>query len=330
LPIIRDAPANGKPARALRVLADIIALGSGAREGRGTYVSQTVATAAPRRSRRLLARVHMWVALALGLYIVVLSVSGSLAVFRREANLWFVARDVPMVGVRTTGDELKAAVAAAYPGAEIVAVRESRRPDRPASVIVERNGKRSDRLFDPYALKDVGDSYPAVLRAMEWLVDLHDNLLAGPEGRTLNGVGGLLVAFLIVTGLIIWWPGKRRAWRSLKVGKPEASRRFAWQLHNALGVWSFLMLLLWALTAVYFGFPEYWEIATDYFDTDKTDTDRPGEAVLLFLIKLHFGRFGPVWVRFLWFALGLLPVVLFVTGFALWWTRVVRRRIAAD
>jgi uncharacterized iron-regulated membrane protein len=294
-------------------------------------LSQTVVTAAPRRGRRLLARVHMWIALGLGLYIVVLSISGSIAVFRREANLWFVPREVPStVGVRLTGDELKAAAAAAYAGSEIVAVRESKRPERPASILLDRNGKRSDRLFDPYALKDLGDSYPPVLQAMEWLVDLHDNLLAGPDGRTVNGVGGMLVTFLIVSGVIIWWPGTRRAWRSLRVGKAEASRRFAWQLHNALGVYFFIMLLMWALTAVYFGFPEWWESAVDYFDADKTDANRPGEAVLLFLIRMHFGRFGPLWVRFLWAALGLLPVVLFVTGFTLWWTRVVRKRIAAD
>ncbi len=273
----------------------------------------------------------MWVALALGLYIVMLSLSGSIAVFRREANLWFVPREVPSTaGVRLTGDDLQTAVREFYSDGTVVAVRESKRPERPASVLLDRNGKRSDRLFDPYALKDLGDSYPPVLQAMEWLVDLHDNLLAGPEGRTVNGVGGMLVMFLIVTGLIIWWPGKRRMWRSLKVGKPEASRRFAFQLHNALGVWSFVMLLMWALTAVYFGFPEWYESAVDYFDANKTDAERPGEAALLFLIKMHFGRFGPLWVRFLWAGLGLLPIVLFVTGFALWWTRVVRKRIAAD
>jgi uncharacterized iron-regulated membrane protein len=273
----------------------------------------------------------MWIALVLGVYIVVLSVSGSIAVFRREANLWFVPREVPSTaGLRLTGEALRAAAQQAYPDSQIVAVRESKRPERPASVLLDRNGQRSDRLFDPYALKDLGDSYPPTLRAMEWLVDLHDNLLAGPDGRTLNGVGGLLVTFLIVTGLIIWWPGARRVWRNMTIGKPEASRRFAWQLHNALGVWSFVMLLIWALTAVYFGFPEWWENAVDYFDADKTDANRPGEAALLFLIKLHFGRFGPVWVRFLWAALGLLPVVLFVTGFVLWWTRVIRKRIAND
>ncbi len=273
----------------------------------------------------------MWVALVLGAYIVVLSVSGSIAVFRREANIWFVPREVPSTaGVRLTGGELEAAVRAAYPDSQVTAVRESRRPERPVSVLLERNGHKSDRLFDPYALKDLGDSYPPVVRGMEWLVDLHDNLLAGPDGRMVNGVGGLLVVFLIVTGVIIWWPGTRRVWRSLTVGRPEASRRFAWQLHNALGVWSFVLLLNWTLTAVYFGFPEWWDAAVDVFDADKTDADRPGEAALLLLIKLHFGRFGGLWVRFLWALLGLLPVVLFVTGFVLWWTRVVRKRIAAD
>jgi len=272
----------------------------------------------------------MWIALVLGVYIVVLSVSGSIAVFRREANIWFVPREVPSTtGVRLTGDELKAAVRAAYPDSVVTAVRESRRPERPVSVLLERDGQKSDRLFDPYALKDLGDSYPPVVRSMEWVVDLHDNLLAGPDGRVINGVGGLLVLFLIVTGFVIWWPGRRRVWRAMTIGKPEASRRFALQLHNALGVWSFAMLLVWTLTAVYFAFPEWWESATDLFDTDKTDTNRPGEGVLLFLIQLHFGRFGGVWVRFLWAALGLLPCVLFVTGFVLWWTRVVRRRLAA-
>ena len=45
----------------------------------GTDVAETAALRAMARinGRRLLARVHLWIALGLGLYIVVLSVSGS-------------------------------------------------------------------------------------------------------------------------------------------------------------------------------------------------------------------------------------------------------------
>jgi uncharacterized iron-regulated membrane protein len=272
----------------------------------------------------------MWIALLLGAYIVMLSLTGSAIVFRREFNAWLVPRTVPSTeGVRLTGDALASAVLVAYPGATVVEVREPARPERPVFVSLERAGERSDRYFDPYAATDLGSTFPPLLQAVEWLVDLHDNLLAGQIGRVINGIGGVLVTVLIATGAFIWWPGKRRVWRSMSIGKPQATRRFAWQLHNTLGIWSFALLFVWAITAVYFAFPDPVERSIDYFDDDTSDTVRPGEALLLGLIQLHFGRFGGLSVRFLWVALGLLPTVLFATGFVLWWTRVVRGRPAS-
>jgi len=280
--------------------------------------------------RRALFQVHLWIGIALGLYIVMISVTGSAIVFRRELNLWLVPRTVPStIGVRLTADELRVAAQRVYPEHEIKMVREPRRPDRPVTIALERNGRTTERLFDPYAGADMGYAYPPTLRAVEWLVDLHDNLLSGPTGRFVNGLAGILVTLLFMSGAVIWWPGRRRWRHSLTVGPPAKSRRFAWQLHSALGFWSFALLFVWAITAVYFAFPEPVEAAIDYFDRDLTDVVRPGESVLLWLIQLHFGRFGGLWVRSLWALLGLLPAVLFVTGFILWWTRVVRRRLAA-
>jgi uncharacterized iron-regulated membrane protein len=157
-------------------------------------------------------------------------------------------------------------------------------------------------------------------------VDLHDNLLAGQTGRLLNGIGGAFFMVLIVTGAWLWWPGARNVPRGLKVGRPQASRRFIWQLHSVLGILSFALLFVWAITAIYFAFPEPFEATIDYFDEDLNDLVRPGETVVLKLIELHFGRFGGLGVRFLYLVLGLLPAILFATGFVLWWTRVVRRR----
>lgn len=283
------------------------------------------------RTRHLLARIHTWIALGLGVYIVVLSVSGSAVVFRRELNQWLVPRTVESTeGVKLTGDNLAQALAVAYPGQAIVEFREPPRENRPVFVSLERDGQIADRLFDPYAVKDLGSTFPPVLQAVEWLVDLHDNLLAGQTGRVLNGIGGALFMVLILTGAWLWWPGLRHVVRSLKVGRPQASRRFTLQLHSVLGVLSFALLFVWGLTAIYFAFPEPFEGTVDYFDDDLNDLERPGEWVILELIKLHFGRFGGLGVRFLWLALGLVPAVLFVTGFVLWWTRPSRRRVVAQ
>jgi len=278
----------------------------------------------PRRMalRRLVGRFHLWLALGLGLYIVVLSVSGSAVVFRRELNQWLVPRTVESTeGERLTGEGLHAAVARVYPGATIVEIREPARAERPVFVALEQGGERTDRLFDPFAVRDLGESFPMTLRVVEWFVDLHDNLLAGRVGRVVNGIGGFLFLTLIATGVWIWWPGVRHLARGLMVGRPSATRRFLWRLHGVLGIWSLALLFVWAATAVYFAFPEPFERTIDFFDDDPNDTSRPGEAVLLAMIQLHFGRFGGLTIRFLWVALGLLPAVLFVTGFVLWWTR---------
>ena len=156
--------------------------------------------------RRALFQIHLWLALGLGLYIVMISLTGSAVVFRREFSLWMVPRSVPAaVGTPLSGDDLRHAVERAYPSQTVVAVREPRRRDRPVSVTLERAGKTTDRLFDQYAVKDLGSSFPPFLRTVEWLVDLHDNLLGGETGRAINGVAALLVTGVLVSGVVIWW-----------------------------------------------------------------------------------------------------------------------------
>lgn len=283
------------------------------------------------RLRRVLHQIHLWVALALGLYVVVMSVSGSIAVFRREANLWLVPRTVPAIeGERLTGEALEEAVRRVYAGYEVLAISEQpgRRgaPEpaaRPVNVALVKDGVRSGRVFDPYAARDLGDTYPLSLRAMEWIVDLHDNLLSGTTGRRINGIGGALVVVLVLTGVGIWWQGRSRWWRGLIVTR-AAPRPVVWQLHRAVGFWSLALVFVWAVTAVYFAFPTPVEALIDHLDEDLDDFHRPGEAFLLQLVALHFGRFGGLEVRVAWAILGLAPTLLFLTGFIVWWRRTVR------
>lgn len=280
--------------------------------------------------RRALFQVHLWLALTLGVYVVIISVSGSAVVFRREASLWLVPRTVPSAeGPRLVGDELGEALARIYAGYEVIRVTESFRPNGPVSVLLGADGVEHGRLFDPYAVEDMGDSYPAMLQVVEWLVDLHDNLLADTMGRKINGVAGALVLVLSLTGTVLWWPGKGRWARSLMLTPSTLRRRFVWHLHSVVGIWTLALLLVWALTAVYFAFPEPFESLLDRYDPNPDDFVRPGEGVLLGMIQLHFGRFGGLGVRTAWTILGLLPAVLFITGFMVWWKRVVRPRLNA-
>jgi uncharacterized iron-regulated membrane protein len=55
-----------------------------------------------------------------------------------------------------------------------------------------------------------------------------------------------------------------------------------------------------------------------------------GDLVMTWVVPLHVGNFGGLPVRVAWLVLGLSPPLLFVTGFAMWWTRVVRPRWSAS
>jgi uncharacterized iron-regulated membrane protein len=51
-----------------------------------------------------------------------------------------------------------------------------------------------------------------------------------------------------------------------------------------------------------------------------------GDVVMAWVGPLHVGNFGGTGIRVAWLVLGLAPPLLFVTGFVMWWTRVVRAR----
>jgi uncharacterized iron-regulated membrane protein len=281
------------------------------------------------RTRKWILQIHLWTALLTGLYLVLISLTGSAVVMRREFSRWWSPpRVVAVRGERLPTEELRAMIAAAYSDHVVDKLRVLRDERLPVSATLSRNGSTIERRFDPYTGADLGDPFPRRLRVLEWLVDLHDHLLVGTTGRTINGIGAIVLLLLVVTGATLWWPGRSR-WRSaLYVSLRARGRRLLWQLHSVIGFWSISILTLWALTGTYFAFPGPIERTIDRLDSDPTDLFRPGESVVTTLVAGHFGRFGPLPIRFVWMALGLLPVVLLVTGLLLWWQRRKSRQTA--
>lgn len=268
--------------------------------------------------RRLILQIHLWSALICGAYIIVISVTGSAVVLRREFGRWFSPPTFIEVGESRLSDaQISAILDAAWPAFEVVSVGTGSSERVPVPVMLARGERVIERRVNPYTGEDLGDPFPWQLELMSWLVDFHDNLFSGPTGRRINGIGGFALLLIIVTGAILWWP-RGVWWRSLTFSFREQGITFLWRLHNSFGFWSLPFLLIWGLTAAYFGFPEPVEETIDSFDADPDDFERPGERVLLALIAAHFGRFGPLPVRFVWITVGLVPVLLFVSGFMMW------------
>ncbi len=152
------------------------------------------------------------------------------------------------------------------------------------------------------------------------LVKLHTNLLLGSTGRFVNGIGGISLTLLCLTGAIIWWPGVKNWRRSLTVSWGAQFPRINWDLHSALGFWCFFFVLLWGISGIYFSFPRWFD-ALLLLDPADRFTDQG----LFWLSELHFGRFD--WfTKAVWAILGLVPAVLAFTGTFICCRRVIYKK----
>jgi uncharacterized iron-regulated membrane protein len=287
--------------------------------------------------RRATFQVHLWSGLALGVYVVVLSITGSILVYRNELNRWVQAPrpKYDATAKRLTREELKAAAERAYPGYTITRVGDRVTRRNPVVEIwIEGKDQKKERLFDPYTGRDLGDAVTSGELALIWVARLHDELLFDRAGRYWNGALSAAMTLLVLTGLVVWWPGIRRWRRSLVVKTSSGWKRFNWDLHSALGIWLFLFMLLWGVSGIYLGIPEPFSDLVDAISSPTVDgADRPGDIALLWLTRLHFGRWQSQPLKAAWAVAGLVPAIMFVTGLIMWWQRVVRpkrRRGARD
>ncbi len=278
--------------------------------------------------RRALFQVHLWSGIGVGLYLVVISVTGSVLVFRSELRQTFMPQPifVEPVGERMDSDGILAAAERAYPDASVRIFAERDIPTQAVTISVNRAGEVQQMLLDPFTGADLGHAMPRGWRLTTWLLDLHDNLLAGETGRSVNGVGSVLMTVLSVTGIIIWWPGLQNWRRSLLVDFRVNWRRLNWSLHSAVGFWTIAFIFMWGFTGIYLCFPAPFMAFVDYVEpfNEETFEDRVGDAVLYWFSRLHFGRFYGMTSKILWAAIGLVPVAMFVTGGLMWWNRVIR------
>jgi uncharacterized iron-regulated membrane protein len=281
-------------------------------------------------ARRALFQIHLWTGLGTGIYLLVISATGSLLVFRTELHRMFARPPVTVAirGERLSDDQLKAMAMREYPNYTVNNLWSAKKPEQPVEIWLTRDGgKAVHRVFDPYTGENLGPPDPVMVRFLLWSVSLHDDLLMGETGRKVNGVGALFLTGLCLTGMVIWWPGTTNWRRSLTVELRSNWKLFNWNLHSAVGFWSLLLVLLWAVSGVYLGFPDPFQNTVEYLQPVEnsvgTET-RLGDEILRWLTRLHFGRFGGWPIKALWTVLGLIPLVLFVTGAVMWWNRVLR------
>lgn len=214
--------------------------------------------------RVMLRKLHRWVGLLIGLWIVLLSLSGSALVYRDALENWQF-RDLRVITPAPPAlpmQELARIASEARPDKRTVRVRLPSAEGVAAEFLMispgARNLKTAEQIsvyVDPYRGHVIGQR-EHTQGWIWWVQDFHYALWSGITGLRLNGFVALALVLMVVSGLFVWWPGLR--WRSLLLSlriRRHASRQVVWRdLHVLLGVVSAALLCFIALTPLYYNF----------------------------------------------------------------------------
>ena len=285
------------------------------------------------RLRKAIFQIHLWTGIALATYVIAICLSGSVLVYRNELYGVFAPKPVFVErGQRLLSpDQLEAAVKRSFAGYQVTQVWRGESPNQAVELELTRGDMTRRRLFDPYTGENLGSSVPVGFRFTAWLLDFHDNLLGGDTGRRTNGVVAAMVIVSAASGLIVWWPGVQRWRRSAAIDFRANWRQFNWSLHSALGMWFVGFVLMWGVTGLYLSYPKPFNVAVEYLFplNESNPVESIGDRVLYWLGYAHFGRFGGripgcgrgtcnEVFKAVWAVFGLVPVVMAVTGVAMW------------
>ena len=216
--------------------------------------------------RKIFRNIHLWLSVPFGILITLICFSGAALVFEKEVmelchrELYFVkkveAAPLPM-------EQLMTKVAATLADSvSVTGVNISSDPERAYQVTLSKP-RRASMYVDQYTGEITGKYERApffnfMFRMHRWLLDSMKQDGGIFWGKMIVGTSTLMFVFVLISGVVVWWPRTRKALKnSLKIVANKGWRRFWYDLHVAGGMYALVFLLAMALTGLTWSFQWY-------------------------------------------------------------------------
>lgn len=229
----------------------------------------------PSFTKKWSAKLHLWFGLSIGLIVFIVSLTGTMYVFKdeiqnqtRKGVIYIepeTVRSTPLP-IEVLKEKVSSEIKEKYP---ISSVKISLDKNKSYEFLYYEKDKKAWNYFDevkinqlvyvnPYSGEILGvydekyDLFP-ILKAIHWSL-----LLKTDWGKYVVGIPVLLFVIMLITGIILWWPKNRKAkrtriwfdWKNVKTWK-----RKNYDLHNILGFYASFIALLLSLSGIYFSYP---------------------------------------------------------------------------
>ena len=212
--------------------------------------------------KKFFAKIHLWLSIPFGIIIAIVCLTGAILVFETEIlefcypSRYFV-KEVkgemlsPAVLMGAAGQQLPDSI-------KINGIRVSSDPKRTYQLILP--GKKAACFINPYTgeitgIDDGKGFFMKIMRLHRWLLDEYKRDGSFAWGKTIVGYSTLVLAIIIISGLVIWYPRNRKALKNrFKIKTKAGWFRFLYDLHVSGGFYAALLLLILALTGLTWSF----------------------------------------------------------------------------
>jgi uncharacterized iron-regulated membrane protein len=225
--------------------------------------------------RKLFRVSHVWLGLVGGLFVCVMSISGAIVTLRPPLAEWLA----PSRATQTcTGDSVDWARAeqqlAAFAKEPINRIYTFSDGDPRLHV---RMRTSTDAIYDHVIYDACAGRVLGTInfKWMDWLVDLHHNLLAGKTGRRIAGVFGVALLLSALSGAVVWLLGRPNLRTAFQVRLSPARSWRDW--HRALGLAAMIVLCLEAYTGLWLCFPDTMRTTLSMIAAVPTEVRAPRE-----------------------------------------------------
>jgi uncharacterized iron-regulated membrane protein len=229
----------------------------------------------PLTVKKIVGKIHLWLGLAAGLVVLVSLTAASVFVWEEELTDWYhhdkvfvkevKAQRLPFDSLlkqaKTVSKNHNVTYISVYPGASRAFVFMNFKPAKKKGWTYASTVEDYSRIYvDPYTGKVLG----VIDMPYDWIFCLrmlHQSLLLNYDlGHFIVGYATLIILIMVITGIVLWWPRnkaalKQRLWFRWK--PTTRWKRKNYDVHNIGGMYSFLFILLFAMTGLVWTF-DWW------------------------------------------------------------------------
>lgn len=213
--------------------------------------------------RYVMALSHLWLGLLSTIVIFIVCLTGSIYAFKNPFNDFknrhLINASIPKNGDLLRMDEVEAIFHRNDRNINSIVIPASKKKNLIISYINQNTHLVGTGYFNPYTGEEVNGTYDrSPDRFFQTVLSLHRNLSLGQVGKQIVGISVLIFIFLLISGLVLWWP-RTWKWKTLKTSLLVRWKAKSYQvilgLHKVFGFYALLLLLFMALTGLYITYP---------------------------------------------------------------------------